>query len=159
MSAPLVPSPLDYIGRKSFAFYPPIGHAHPNSWILGAGSWSEVQVINAQSGREVWVPRQFIGAVSDHGDALVVGLTQQVDLRNGEIVPRAQRRVIQMPLPEDVPLTHHARVTHHADGPADVIGIRLEKKAPNTFQRPPFRVGLCVLFVAGLLALVASASR
>jgi hypothetical protein len=153
MSAPLVPSPLDYIGRKTFAFYPPVHRGGPNAWILGASSWSEVQVINAQTGSELWVPRQFIGAVSDNGDSLVVGLTQQVDVRDGEIVPRASRRVIEMPAPVNPP------VINHHEGPASVIGIRLEQTQTSTFQKAPFRVGICVLFVAGLLALVASASR
>jgi len=157
MSAPLVPSPLDYIGRGRFAFYPPIRLAGPNSWILGAGSWSEVQVINAQTGREIWVPRQYIGAVGDNRDALVVGLTQQLDFRAGEILPRANRRVIEMPLPAaakgDPPIKFH-----HA-GPAHIIGIRLEKQPRSTFQKAPFRVGVCVLFVVGLLALFVSASR
>jgi hypothetical protein len=153
MSAPLVPSPLDYIGRKIFAFYPPVGHAGPNAWILGASSWSEVQAINAQTGNELWVPRQFIGAVSGNDDSLVVGLTQPVELRNGDIVTRAQRRILQMPAPKDAP------ALHHHEGPADVIAIRLEKSQPTAFQRAPFRVGICVLFVVGLLTLVASASR
>jgi hypothetical protein len=153
MSAPLVPSPLDYIGRKKFAFYPPVRHAGPNTWILGASSWSEVQTINAQTGRELWVPRQFIGAVSDNGECVVVGLTQQVDLRNGEVVPRVQRRVIEMPARLD------RLIAQRQEGPAPVIGIRLEKAKPGTFQKTPFRVAVCVLFVAGLLALVASASR
>jgi len=153
MSAPLVPSPLDYIGRKSFAFYPPVRQAGPNSWILGASSWSEVQVINAQTGGELWIPRPFIGAVSDNYDSLVVGLTQQVELRKGKIVPHTSRRVIQMPVRRDQPFVHHR------PGPAHVIGIRLEKAQPTTFQKAPFRVCVCVLFVAGLLALVVSASR
>ncbi len=152
MSAPLVPSPLDYIGRKSFAFYPPVPRAGPNSWILGASSWSEVQVINAQTGAELWIPRQFIGAVSDN-ESLVVGLTQQLELRKGKIVPHTSGRVIQMPVRRDQP------VTHHQEGPAHVIGIRIEKARPTAFQKAPFRVGICVLFVAGLLALVISASR
>ena len=57
-----MPSPLDYIGPRRFAFYPAIRNADPNEWILGTGSRSEVQVINAQTGREIWVPRQHIGA-------------------------------------------------------------------------------------------------
>jgi len=158
MSAPLVPSPLDYIGRKSFAFYPPVHQAGPNStacpnvWILGASSWSEVQVINAQTGGELWIPRQFIGAVSGNDESLVVGLTQRVELRKGKIVPHTSRRVLQMPVRQDQPFAHH-------EGPAHVIGIRLEKAQPTAFQKAPFRVCVCVLFVAGLLALVVSASR
>ena len=152
MSAPLVPSPLDFIGRGRFAFYPPLALADPNTWILGASSWSEVQVINAKTGREIWVPRRYIGAVSDNHEALVVGLTQPLDMRKGKLVPRANCRVIEMPLPLNSEPRPH-------ESPAPVIGIRLEQKATSTFQSAPFRVGICVLFVGGLLALVASASR
>jgi hypothetical protein len=153
MAAPLMPSPLDYIGPRRFAFYPPIRHADANSWILGASSWSEVQVINSETGREIWVPRQYVGAVSDNQDALTVGLTQQLDFRNGNIIPRADRRVLEMPKPAECPF---APAPH---GPANVIGIRTEPKARRTFQSAPFRVGIFVLFVIGLLALVESASR
>ena len=154
MSAPLVPSPLDFIGRGRFAFYPSLALDDPNTWILGTSSWSEVQVINAKTGREIWVPRRYIGAVSDNQEALMVGLTQPLDLRKGKLVPRANCRVIEMPLPCS---PHQESLPH--ERPAPVIGIRLEKKAQSTFQSAPFRVSICVLFVVGLLALVASASR
>jgi hypothetical protein len=153
MSAPLMPSPLDYIGRRRFAFYPAIRYADPNSWILGAGSWSEVQVVNAKTGLDLWIPRRYIGAVSESHDALVVGLTQQIDLRNGEVVPRGHKRIIEMPLPNESVL--HSR----NNGPAQVVGIRLENKTRSAFQTPAFRVGIVLLFVAGLLALIESASR
>lgn len=152
MSA-LVPSPLDYIGRRRFAFYPAIRNAAPNEWILGAGSWSEVQFVNAQTGSEIWVPRVYIGAVSDNADSLFVGLTQNLELRRGAVEP-CGRRLIEMP---------HSTAGKHRfrehSGPARVVGIRLEQPAPSTFQKPSFRLGIFVLFVAGLLALVAAASR
>ncbi len=153
MSAPLLPSPLDYIGRRKFAFYPPISHASPNVWVLSSGSWSEVLVVNCRTGREFSIARQHIGAVSDHEDSLIVGLTQKLTLRNGEVVPESNGRVLQMPAaPERNFAPRHT-------GPASVVGIRLESKAPGVFQRAPFRVGIFLLFVAGLLALVASNSH
>jgi hypothetical protein len=45
------------------------------------------------------------------------------------------------------------------DGPARVVGIRLDSKAPTFFQKTPFRIGIFVLFVAGLLSLIASTSH
>jgi hypothetical protein len=153
MSAPLVPSPLDYIGRRVFAFYPDIRRAAPNSWLLGASSWSEVQVVNAQTGRQLWVPRRYIGAVSDQHGSLVVGLTEQVELRDDKLMPRSSRRVIEMPLLPGRPSNRRH------DGPAAVVGIRLERTTSATFQNRHFRVGIFVLFVTGLLALFASASR
>ena len=163
MSAPLVPSPLDYIGRNQFAFYPGIRHADPNVWLLGSSSWGEVQVINARTGRDLWVPRRYIGAVSESLDSLVVGLTQQLHLRNDEVVPSTNCRIIQMPsnqMPSSqMPSASNVPVSRTTNGRADVIGIRLEPKTPRAFQKTPFRVGIAVLFVAGLLALVESASR
>lgn len=148
-----MPSPLDYIGPRRFGFYPPIRRAGPNAWMLGASSWSEVQIVNAETGTELWVPRQYIGAVSDYQDALTVGLTQYVELRGEEVVPSSDRRVLMMPPPHDPP------DTRLRSSPASVVGIRLESKNHQTFHKTPFRVGICVLFVAGLLALVATASR
>lgn len=153
MSAPLLPSPLDYIGRRSFGFYPPIRNAGPNSWILGAGSWSEVQVINSNTGTELWIPRPYIGAVSDNHDSLTVGLNQSVELQGAVIVPRSKRRVIEMPPPREA-LPMPGRTV-----PASVVAIRLESTKLTTFRNTPFRLGVLFLFVVGLLALVASASR
>ncbi len=152
MSAPLVPSPLDYIGRRVFAFYPPIGNAAPNSWMLGSSGWSEVQVVNSQTGQELWVPRQYIGAVSDQEDSIVVELTHGVESRDGEVVPRSKTRLIEMPLPAK-------EGQRRTGGPASVVGIRLESQSHSVFQKTSFRVGIAILFVAGLLALVASASH
>lgn len=152
MSAPLIPSPLDYIGRRSFAFYPAIREAVPNSWMLGSGGWSEVQVINSHTGQELWIPRQYIGSVSEQENSIVVELIHDVECRDGEVVPRSKRRLIEMPLP--------AKETQcRQSGPASVIGIRLESHSHSVFQKTGFRVGIAILFVVGLLALVASTSH
>ncbi len=154
MSAPLVPSPLDYIGRRHFALYPAIRNITPNVWMLGTGSWSEVQFVNAKTGCEIWVPRVYIGAVSENADSLVVGLTQDLELRGDEVAPRG-RRVIEMPLHPQLT----KKFTGEQAGPATVIGIRLERTESSPFHKTPFRLGIFVLFVAGLLALIAAASR
>jgi len=96
MAAPFMPSPLDCIGRQRFGFYPPIENAGPNEWLLGAGSRSEVQVVNTQTGVEIWIARQYIGAVSDHTNVLTVGLRKALEWRAGELQPRV-KRVIEMP--------------------------------------------------------------
>lgn len=152
MSAPLVPSPLDYIGRRTFAFYPPIVNVAPNSWMLGSGGWSEVQVINSKTGQELWIPRQYIGSLSEQDNSIVVELIHDLAWRDGEVAPKSKTRLIEMPLPAgDVPQRH--------SGPASVVGIRLESQSRSVFQRTGFRVGVAVLFVLGLLALVASTSH
>jgi hypothetical protein len=154
MSAPLVPSPLDYVGRRSFGFYPAIQQAGPNIWILGAvSSWAEVQVINALNGSELWVPRHFVGAVSEGSDRLIVGLTELLRFENGDVLPCSKRRVLQMPpLPD-------TRDYRRGLGPGRVIAIRTERSATNRLNHAFIRIAIMLLFLAGLLALVTATSR
>jgi hypothetical protein len=125
MSAPLVPSPLDYVGRREFSFYPPIGNAASNAWLLGTGSWSEVQVINVETGLELWIPRQYIGGVSDGSEMrLVVELTKELEHTGAVVIPRV-KRVIEIRRAPDF----HDRYTKKRlrfAGPAPVVGIRVE---------------------------------
>jgi hypothetical protein len=151
MSAPLVPSPLDYIGRRPFAFYPPIKNAQPNQWMLGARSWAEVQVLNPSTGRELWVPRQYIGAVADRGEVLVVGLTTELEIRGGSIEPR-RKRVIEMPRTPATPQASESTV--RPDGPAPVVGIRLEDRAESTMSKAVVLLGVSALLISLLAALV-----
>src|SRR6185437_1619978 len=135
MSAPLVPSPLDYVGLRPFAFYPAIKNADPNEWLLGTGSWSEVQVVNAQTGREVWVPRQYIGAVSEtEGVLLIVGLTKDLAFHEGGVEP-CVKRVIEMPHAEEVPVGADAEQPRRGAGPAAVVGIRLAERRDSSMNR------------------------
>ncbi len=123
MAAPFVPSPLDCIGRKRFAFYPPIQGLSPNEWLLGAGSRSEVQAVNAQTGIEIWISRQYIGAVSDHSHFLTVGLRKTLEFRDGQIQPRV-KSVIEMPQ-----ASGDRFQMRREQGPAAVVAIRLEEES------------------------------
>jgi hypothetical protein len=146
MAAPFVPSPLDCIGRQRFAFYPAIENAGPNEWLLGARSRCEVQAINTRTGVELWISRQYIGAVSDHTQVLTVGLRKALELRGGVLQPRI-KRVIEMP----------QAVGDHVEprcsrGPAAVVAIRLDdSKKFSTVNKA--LVGLAITgLVAALLA-------
>jgi hypothetical protein len=141
--APLVPSPLDYVGRRRFAFYPAIKNAEPNDWRLGSGSWSEVQVFNAQNGREIWIPRQYIGAVSDgSGSLLIVGLRKALDFRSGALQPRI-KRVIEMPPSNEQRFGFETSPSRPASaGPAPVVAIRLEQPKKSTVSKAV--VGLAI---------------
>jgi hypothetical protein len=158
MSAPLVPSPLDYIGRRRFAFYPPIKNAEPNEWLLGSGSWFEVQVVNAGTGHEMWIPRQYVGGVSDaRNGLLVVELTKEVELRSGALEPK-EKRVIEMPIAR--------RQSHPEDGqaqsesgPACVVGIRLDDQAESTMSKAVVTLGITALIVSLLAALISALAR
>ena len=142
MSAPLVPSPLDYVGLRRFALYPAIGNVEPNEWVLGTSSWSEVQVVNSRTGSEMWIPRQYIGGVSDCFDAvLVVELTKELELRSGALEPRI-KRVIEIPhaAAEERPklFAQNTRLS----GPAPVIAIRTENSEESRMSKAVVRLGM-----------------
>jgi hypothetical protein len=130
MSAPLVPSPLDFIGRRTFSLYPPIRAAGPNQWFLRNRDWSEIQIVNVENGEKIWMPRQYVCGVSgDAGSQLVVELTKELDYREGAVCPLV-KRVIEMPRP-----THRRErgvKQRRRREPAAVVGIRVE---PAKIQR------------------------
>jgi hypothetical protein len=140
-----MPSPLDYVGRRRFAFYPSIRTSEPNEWVLGSASWSEVQVVNSYTGRRLWIPRQYIGAVAETASSLLtVGLTKELEYRAGALGPRV-KRVIEMPRVE-------TRDSMRRDsGPAPVIGIRLEPREDS-----PMNKALVTLGIGAVLSLVAA---
>ena len=154
-----MPSPLDYVGRRRFAFYPPIGHADPNEWLLGVGARSEVQVVNAHTGREIWVSRQYIGAVSETSTPLlIVGLTKALDFREGTVEPRV-KQIIEMPPASKAEITGPRVSSHSRSAPAPVIEIRLESRADSTLTKAMFVTCICAIVLALLAALVSAAIR
>ncbi len=155
MSAPLIPSPLDYVGRRLFAFYPAIRNAAPNEWLLGTGSWADVQVVNARSGAELWIPRQYVGAVSESDSSLlIVGLTKELECRGGSVEPRV-KAVIEMPHAE--PASQETGLDHQrrAPGPAPVVDIRLPERTDSSMNRAIAGLAISALVVCLLAALVA----
>jgi len=158
MSAPLVPSPLDYIGRRGFSFYPPIKNVGPNEWVLGASSWSEVQAVNLCSGRELWIARQYVGAVSETNEALVVGLTKELEYRAGALGPRV-KRVIEMPHQETEGADLPADEPRRPSGPAPVVGIRIEDRADSSMNRALATLGIGALVISVLAALLSGLTR
>ena len=120
MSLPPMSS-LEYLGNRAFSFYPPILNLENNEWFFRRASWAEILVMNSRSKEEIWIPRRFLGEISQIEDPVViVGLVKELEYRAGAVWPH-QRRVIEMPLavgerPRTLPPT--------ADGLAPVIGIR-----------------------------------
>ena len=153
MSAPLVPSPLDCIRHYRFAFYPPIKHL-PNEWLLGASSSSEVQVINTKSGIELWVPRQYIGPVTEGaGSILTVCLSKELELRSGVLTPRV-KRIIEMPRYDANKWEQAAELDGQERKPAAVVGIRVEKVKHSVVSKALVTVGVATLVVSLLIALI-----
>jgi hypothetical protein len=130
MSIAPLPTPLQHLGGRRFAFYPPIRNLEPNEWLYRRATWSECLVANARSGEEVWIPRIFLGDVSRMDEpVMIVGLNRELEWRAGAIIPR-QRMVIEFPA------AAYNRKTVNDDGAArpsghkaPVINIRLESKS------------------------------
>jgi hypothetical protein len=157
MSAPLVPSPLDYVGRRRFSFYPPVRNVQPNEWLLGTGSWSEVQIVNAHTGLELWIPRQYVGGVSGGSVARpVVELTNELEYAGGSLSP-CVKRIIEMPHAAkraEKPMRKRKRRT----GPASVVGIKLEGVEPST-NRKLVKVAFGAAALCLLAALLSALAR
>jgi hypothetical protein len=147
MAAPLMPPPLDEIGRRRFAFYPSIWNLEPNEWMLSSATSVDAQVVNARTGQQVAVPRRYFGAVSETDDPiLIVGLTKELEYRENAVWPRV-RRVIEMPVA--VNETPRFRLfDSRPEGPAPVIGIRLENGEESRASK--------LLTTAGIGAVVVS---
>jgi hypothetical protein len=122
MSLPPI-SPLEYLGNRPFSFYPPIVNVESNEWFYRRGTWSEILVVNSRNALEIWIPRRFLGEISQIEDPVViVGLTKELEYKAGAVWPH-QRRVIEMPMAVgERPRT----MAPPADSPAPVIGIRTE---------------------------------
>ena len=120
MSLPPI-SPLEHLGDRPFSFYPPIVNIEHNEWFFRRGTWSEILVVNSRSGTEIWIPRRFVGEVSEIEDPVViVGLVKELEYKAGAVWPH-QRRVIKMP----VAVGERSRTPVAAGTlPAPVIGIR-----------------------------------
>jgi len=96
MSANPIPE-LEGLRGRAFSFYPPILNVEHNEWRLQEATWSEILVHNTKGDMEIWVPRRFIGAVSQIEDpVMIVGLQKELEYSAG-ILRTHERRVISMP--------------------------------------------------------------
>ena len=83
-------------------------------------------MVNTQTGQEIWIPRQYFGAVSEGTDpVLVVGLTKELAFRAGTVWP-VVKRVIEMPRVTDQQAKQGTACTAQPSHPAPVVGIKLE---------------------------------
>ena len=152
MAAPLIPTPLDQIGRRPFLFYPAIVGIEHNEWTLRRVSSSEVQVINTKTSEEVWIPRRFLGEVSAIEDPFIIaGLVKELEYKGGAVLPHC-RRVIEMPRAVNGAATGVIPRPSTPAKLAPVIGIRVE-------TGPSSRTGkrLLTWLVASILACVMAA--
>ncbi len=158
MSYPPIPTPLDHLGSRPFSFYPPILNIDHNEWLFRKATWSEILVVNCKSAEEIWIPRRFVGEVSQIDDpVIIVGLTKDLEYKAGSVWPY-QRRVIEMPIAVGGSPRHP--VAERA-GPAPVVNISL---SPATDTRMIRMVGgtlavVILLYVGGLTLIRVGALR
>ncbi|MBL8241187.1 MAG: hypothetical protein JNM66_27440 [Bryobacterales bacterium] len=96
MSANPIPE-LEGLRGRAFSFYPPILNVEHNEWKLCEATWSEILVHNTKDQREIWVPRRFLGKVSQVDEpVMIVGLDKELEWTAGILRPH-ERRVIAMP--------------------------------------------------------------
>ncbi len=117
MSMPLPPPHLKELGHRQFSFYPPIRNLDANGWLYQRVTWTEVVARNARTGQELLIPRRFVSDVSFHDTSLVLGLTRELEYRDGVLLPR-NSGVICMPA-SSLPAVRRAE-------PAPVVSISLE---------------------------------
>jgi len=144
MSLPPI-SPLEHLGNRPFSFYPPIVNIEHNEWFFRRSTWSEILVVNSRSEVELWIPRRFVGEVSQIEDPVViVGLVKELEYKAGAVWPH-QRRLIEMPLA----VGERSRPPLAAAGPpTPVIGIR----TPSiTDSRMGKLVGVAMLTGVGIV--------
>jgi hypothetical protein len=147
--APL-PTTLEKLGNRPFSFYPPILGFERNAWLFRQATWPEMLVVNAQSGRELWIPRRFVGEVSRIEEPLlIVGLLKELEYRDGAVWPH-RRRVIQMPVAVGAEgMVQDISHMRGRAGPAMVVQISLHSPADQRKARTV--VGAVVIGILGVL--------
>ncbi len=155
MASPPIPPSLDHLATRPFSFYPPIVNVEHNEWLFRKATWSEIQVINCRGGEEVWISRRYVGEVSRVDDpVLIVGLTRELELKGGMIVP-FQRRIIEMTVSVNAPIPPRGSGGAAPSEPAPVVGIRLEPSDRRIFRLILIAVGALV----GLYVVAVSFTR
>jgi hypothetical protein len=94
----MTPQPtLEEFGERPFSFYPPLLGVEHNEWTYRKSTWSEILVQNTQSDLGIWIPRRFLGEVSQvEKPVMIVGLRRELEYRGGAVWPH-ERRVVEMP--------------------------------------------------------------
>ncbi len=116
-------------------------------------------MVNAATGGELWIPRQYVGAVSDtHGPLLIVGLTKELEYRAGALAPRV-KRIIEMPRAEGETESTPVHNPRRFSGPAPVIGIRVENREDSSMNKALVTLGIGALVMSLLAALISTLAR
>jgi hypothetical protein len=149
--APL-PTPLQDMAGRRFAFYPPVRNIEHNEWLYRRATWSECVVMNMRSGAEIPVPRRFLGEISGFDEpVMIVSLNRELAWKDGVVVPR-ETRVIELPVAVN---DQH----HESSQPArlaPVVSIRLESEPETRAWR---WLGVAVVLGVVAFTIVADIAR
>jgi len=110
-------SDFERFAGRGFSFYPAILGVEHNGWTYVEGSWSEIHVKNTESDVNLWIPRRYVGEVSQIEDpVMIIGLNHELVYKGGMVVPH-RRRVVEMPSASNVrPLPSTPKVTSPRTG-------------------------------------------
>jgi hypothetical protein len=96
MAVPPDPASLEHLAERQFSFYPPILNIEHNEWRYLKSTWSEVLVVNTGNQAEIWIPRRYVGEVSEVEEpVMIVGLNRELEFKGGALWPH-QKRVLKM---------------------------------------------------------------
>ncbi len=129
----MTPQPaLDELGGRAFSFYPPLLGVEHNEWTYVKSTWAEILVHNTKSSETIWIPRRFVGEVSQVDEpVMIVGLRKELEYRGGSVWPH-ERRLVEMskPVPDAAPAPAPStpvasappRTAAHLDGAESKVG-------------------------------------
>lgn len=140
-----IPIPeLAQLSGRPFSFYPPVLNIEHNEWQLREATWSEMLVHNTKTELEIWVPRRFVGQVSQiEKPVMIVGLNKELEYNAGIVRPH-EKRVLHLP---KAPAGPPPAETGTIPTPAMLAGVRL---SGGTESRIVWLVGAVLLM--GILA-------
>ena len=154
MAIPQLPTTLEHLGDRRFSFSPPILRIERNEWLFLKASWSELLVVNAHTGREMSIPRRFLGQVSRMDEPLlIVGLVKELEYRDGAVRPH-QQRVIEMPVAAGA---ENLVAVGERLGPATIVQISLH--SGEDARRSRKLAGAMVIGMVGVLVLAGVAGE
>jgi hypothetical protein len=148
---PTLPPPFDATGDRPFSFYPPILGVEHNEWRAQQATWSEILVANTKSDHSLWVPRRYIGELSQVDEpVMIVGLKKELEHKAGGVWPH-EKRVLSMPPVSTAPVVV---------GPEPAAPAPVNLRMASTAESHIGRMILVTLVVAiGGLALVVAFYR
>ena len=143
-----MPSPdVEKFAGRPFSFYPAIRNVEHNEWTFQRATWSEILVHNTKSGNEIWVPRQFLGEISQVEEpVMIVGLGTELEYKGGGVWPY-KRKVFEMP-----------GAFQPAPTPAGPDAPATEAPPPSRESAAEKKIGLLVLASLGVFIALAAAT-